>query len=223
MDATLVQMTAPDSGSFYTVTDPKQAQLLTEPKSKAFFKPFLARERSASEAAALLGCSLNTALYRIKTFLAAGLIEVVREGKRKGRAVKYYRSRYDAYFIPFSLTPYATLEERLEVQAAPIFANLIRAYAAALRQNDHYGHHIFLAGDKTVWTSDLLPELTPAGLPVVYSDTVVGLQNGAARTLGEDLRDVFRRGTSSDTPQTAASSHYMFMVALLPIKDAQPT
>jgi len=140
-------MTEPNSGSFHTVTDPEQARLLTEPVSKKFFKPFLARERSASEAAAMLRCSLNTTLYRIKTLLRAGLIEVVRERPRKGRTVKVYRSVHDTYFIPFNVTLYATLEERLDVQAEPIFAGLIRAYAAALRQNQRYGHHIFIGED----------------------------------------------------------------------------
>ena len=50
----------------------------------------------------MMGCSLNTMLYRIKTLLLrAGLLEVVREEPRKGRAVKIYRSVHDAYFIPF--------------------------------------------------------------------------------------------------------------------------
>lgn len=124
------------------MTDPTQARLLTDPRSKAFFKPFLVRERSVTEAARLLGCPLNTMLYRVGTLVRAGLLRVVREERRAGRAVKVYRSVHDAYFVPFALTLYATLEERLEVQAAPIFANLIRAYAAALHRSDRYGNHL---------------------------------------------------------------------------------
>ena len=81
---TLLQMTLPDSGSPYTVTDTAQARLLTEPRSRDFFKPFLARERSASQAAEELGCSLNTLLYRIKTFLQADLLHVTRQERRAG-------------------------------------------------------------------------------------------------------------------------------------------
>ncbi len=121
-----MQMTEPDSGSFHTVTDPEQARLLTEPVSKEFFKPFLAHERSASQAATIMRCNLNTVLYRIKTLLRAGLIKVVREMPRKGRPVRVYRSVHDAYFVPFSVTPYATLEERLEVQAEPSSRDLSR-------------------------------------------------------------------------------------------------
>lgn len=213
-------MTDLDSGSFHTVTDPKQAQLLTEPDSKAFFKPFLAREQSATEAAEELGCKLNTVLYRIKTFLEAGLIEVKREQKRKGRTVKYYRSLHDAYFIPFSLTPYATLEERLEAQGAPIFANLISAYANALRQSERFGNYLLRVPDGVVLTTDFVPELTPSGLPVTYSDAVVNLSKDETVKIAEVLRELFQRGvTLSEKPERddARNQDYFLMVAFMPL------
>lgn len=188
---------APHPGAFHRVADPTQARLLTDPRSKAFFKPFLARERSVAEAARLLGCPLNTMIYRVGTFVRAGLLRVVREDKRPGRAVRVYRSVHDAYFVPFALTPYATLEERLEVQAAPIFANLIQAYAAALRRSDRYGHHLFVGGDGAVWTTDLLPDLDPGGQPTVYSDATPCLRLEDARVLGHDLQTLFSRGLTS--------------------------
>ena len=214
-------MTVPDSGSFFTVIDTEQARLLTEPTSKEFFKPFLARERSASEAATIMQCSLNTMLYRIKTLLRAGLLGVVREEPRKGRAVKIYRSVHDAYFIPFSVTPYATLEERLEVQAEPLFAGLIRAYAAALKQNERYGHHIFTDEHGTVLTSDLLPELTPGGQAVIYSDMTVWLRDEDARTIAQELRMIYERAGRLGLPRgDKAGQEYLQMVALLPFEGA---
>ena len=201
---------------FHIVTDARQAQLLTEPKSKAFFKPFLAVEHSAAEAAAELGCQLNTVLYRVKTFLEAGLLEVTRTQKRKGRAVKYYRSCHDAYFVPFTLTPYATLEERLEVQAEPIFGDLIRSYASALRQHERYGNYLFRSGEEVV-TTDAVPELLPSGWPVLYSDTVVGLSKTEAVALAEALRALFRRGVGTEQTRDVEARDYFFMVALLPL------
>ena len=215
-------MTVPDSGSFFTVTDTEQAQLLTEPVSKEFFKPFLARERSASEAAETMRCSLNTMLYRVKTLLRAGLLEVVREEPRKGRAVKIYRSVHDAYFIPFIVTPYATLEERLEVQAEPIFAELIASYAAALRHTNRYGHHIFIGDGGAVWTSDLIPELTPTGRAVFYSDMPVWLRDEDARTVAQELRAVFERAgrLSVSLEDESEGQRYLNMVALLPFSSS---
>lgn len=212
-------MTEPDSGRFHTVTDPIQARLLTEPESKEFFKPFLARERSTAEAAGVMSCSLNIMLYRIKTLLRAGLIEVVRERPRKGRPAKVYRSVHDAYFVPFSVTPYATLEERLMVQAEPIFAGLIESYAAALKQNERYGHHIFVGENGAVWTSDLLPELTPAGLPTLYTDVYVRLLEDDARALGQLLKEALLRAMRADIEAKSSGEpkqDFLFMVALLP-------
>ncbi len=215
-------MTEPDSGSFtgsfYTVTDPEQARLLTEPVSKEFFKPFLAHERSAAEAADILKAGLNTTLYRIKTLLRAGLLEVTRERPRKGRAVKLYRSVYDAYFVPFSVTPYATLEERLWVQAKPIFADLVGAYAAALRQSERSGHHVFIGPNGAVWTSDRLPEVTPAGLPLTYSDMNVWLRDEDARSVGQGLQELFGRALGAETTASDKKRLYTCMVALLPLE-----
>ena len=222
MGAKLIQMTDPNSDSFFTVTEGEQARLLTEPVSKEFFKPFLARERSASEAATIMQCSLNTMLYRIKTLLRAGLLGVVREEPRKGRAVKIYRSVHDAYFIPFSVTPYATLEERLEVQAAPIFSGLIRSYAAALKKNERYGHHIFIGEGGGVWTSDLLPKLTPAGLPNIFTDIYIKLRDEDAHALGEELRELLERALRLDkeAQNDPEARTYLNMVALLPFEGA---
>ena len=210
-------MTVSDSGSFFTVTDTEQARLLTEPTSKGFFKPFLARERSASEAASIMQCSLNTMLYRVKTLLRAGLLEIIREEPRKGRAVKIYRSVHDAYFVPFRVTPYATLEERLEVQAEPIFAGLIQSYAAALKQDNRYGHFIFIGENGGVWTSDLLPELTEAGLPTVYTDVYVRLHDKDARVLGEELKNLLERALQLGRKAKDDDTTYFYMVALLPL------
>ena len=217
MDAKLLRMIAPDSSSFHTVTDKKQAHLLTDPKSKAFFKPFLARERSTSQAAQVLGCPLTTMHYRVRQFLAAGLLELTREEKRKGRAVKLYRSTHDAYFIPFRVTPYATLEERLATQAAPLFANLLRAYADALRQSERYGHHLFRSGD-AFCTSDLLPKLTPAGLPVTYADMMTTLSKEDALGLNADMQNLLKRKGKSK--EEGDGAQYLLMVALLPLKEA---
>lgn len=215
-------MTVPDSGSFHTVTNTKQAQLLTEPKSKEFFKPFLAQERSVAQAAKALNCNLNTMLYRVKTLQTAKLIKVTRKEKRKGREIKYYRSVHDAYFVPFNLTPYATLEERLEVQGEPIFSTLINAYARALKQSERFGNYLFLGPTGGVITTDLVPDLTPSGLPVVYSDFTAHLHKDEALKIAEELRSLFEKGFTaySKTRRSEGQTHkYLLMVAFLPVNE----
>lgn len=198
------------------MTDPAQARLLTDPGSVAAFKPFLARECTVSQAAGELSCPLNTLLYRVRTFMRAGLLCVTREERRKGRAIKHYRSVHDAYFVPFSLTPYATLEEQLEAQGAPLFRQLVRSYAAALRGSDRYGRHLLRAANGAVWTTDLPPDQTPAGLPLVYFDTTMALSTPDAQSLGLNLKTVFTRGAEARR-QTPDGQAYLLMVALLPV------
>jgi hypothetical protein len=215
-------MTGLDSGSFYIVKSAKQAQFLTEPKSKEFLMPFLARERSVTQAAKELGCNVNTMLYRVKTLRAAKLIKVTRREKRKGREIKYYRSVHDAYFIPFKLTSYATLEERLEAQAEPIFANLINAYAHALKQNERFGNYVLRGPTGGVMTTDFVPDFTPSGLPIVYSDMTTSLSKQEAVVIAEGLRDFFRQGFMADGQSKHSNTqrhNYLMMVALLPMNE----
>jgi Helix-turn-helix domain len=223
LSAKLLQMTGLDSGSFYAVTSARQAQLLTEPKSKEFFKPFLARECSVTQAAKELGCNLNTMLYRVKTLRSAKLIKVTRREKRKGREIKYYRSLHDAYFIPFRLTTFATLEERLETQGAPIFSTLTTAYAHALKQHEHFGNYIFQDPTGGVITTDLVPDLLPSGLPVVYSDFTAYLHKEDALAIADELRRVFKQGLGANKgakPTTSKKDKYLMMVALLPVPES---
>ncbi len=196
--------------------------MLTEPRSKTFFKPFLAREQSVKEAADAVGCSLNAMLYRVKVMVDAGLIRLVDTRPRAGRAVKVYRSIHEAYFVPFALTPYATLEERIWVQGRPIFANLIRAYASALRANELYGHAILRGENGAVWTTDHLPDTTPQGLPTVFSDMVTPLSGDEAHEIAKALRDTFVRGVRT-SPAEGGTSAYFLMVALLAIEEPQST
>ena len=88
-----------------TVSDPQAARLLLNPDEVYFFEPFLARERTVGEAAALLGCPPNSLLSRVRRMLACGLLEVAREVPRAGRAVKVYRSVAEVFFVPYSHSP----------------------------------------------------------------------------------------------------------------------
>ena len=92
------------------VEDADQARLLTDSEAQMIFRPFLARELTASQAASETGRDLNAVLYRLRQFVAAGLVKVVREIKRAGRPIKVYRSTADAYFVPYEFTPFASLE-----------------------------------------------------------------------------------------------------------------
>src|SRR5690606_28325481 len=118
----------PEGVAFTTVTDPEQARLLNDADSKRLIPPLMshaptitaaARDLTVTAAARETGVDTNAVLYRVRQFLRAGLLKVVREVKRPGRPIKVYRSAHDAYFVPYELTPFASLEERMLAQLRP--------------------------------------------------------------------------------------------------------
>jgi hypothetical protein len=199
------------------VSDPTQARFLTDPAKKMFFVPFLARERRIAEAAAEVGCSTNRLLYQVRTLLDCGLLQVLREEPRAGRAVRVYRSVHDAYFVPFSATPYDTLEQRITVQGDPIWIGLIAAYADALRRSQRHGHLLRRIGD-VVQTTDQLPNSTPSGQALFWSDSTIAIRDADARQLGEEVRQWYEKAQrlSREARDDRTARRYLCLAALLP-------
>lgn len=159
-------MTDLDSGSAipYVVHSAALAALLVDPGSRHYYSPFLARTRSVGEAAQELGCGLDTLLYRVKTFLKAGLLEVVGERRRAGRAVRLYRTVHDAYFIPHAVTPFATLEERLYASTEPHLRAWTRSTARRLQARGVEGTRLYRDTYGQVWSEGAADEHSVGGL-----------------------------------------------------------
>lgn len=141
----------PSAADFHRVEDERQARLLLDAKSQAFFRPFLARDRTVGEAAAELGCEPSVMLYRVGTFLRAGLLRVVREEPRAGRALKVYRSSHDAYLVPYERTPFATLEEAFYAMYEESARRLAAAMAARFRARGWHGYRLYRDAFGQAW------------------------------------------------------------------------
>lgn len=184
----------PPPEAFMTVQDEEQARLLSDVKSFNYFIPFVAKERTVSEAAREVGCTLEAMLYRVNQFCKAGLLEVTRLKKRAGRSVKLYRSVAEAFFVPFHLTPFADLEERL---AGTMLANqqqLLSALANTLKLQQAYGQRIYRAPDGEVWKSSAETETASGDLDLhigtqMHSDMY--LTDEEARAFQRALRDLW--------------------------------
>ena len=103
-------MKEPQSPSLLIVTSPEAADALVNPLTLRQLEPFLGRNCTVSQAAEETGAKANTVLSRMRRFVTLGLLKVVREEKRKGRAVKVYRSAADVFFVPFETTSAESLE-----------------------------------------------------------------------------------------------------------------
>lgn len=211
--------------SFHTVTDPEQARLLTDPDTQRLFRPFLARERTVSQVSAETGSDLSAVLYRVRQYLAEGLLRVVREVKRPGRPIKVYRSVHDAYFIPYEVTPFATLEERMLEQMLPAVRERIRIQARQIARYGRVGQALFRDERGEAWFASA----TDAALRTDWLDpqggidfwTEVWLTPAEALELREVLYAALERFGSrpveGETPPAAGMRPFHFSVATVPL------
>ena len=200
------------------MTKPEQARLLTDSKSKTFFRPFVAQEKTVSEAAKEVGCGLTAMFYRVGTFLEAGLLRVTREEKRAGRAIKHYRTiSRDAFFIPFEFTPHADLEERIIAQFKPLWHQIAREYAQVLRENDQAGQYIFRDDAGTVWTDTAASRFGGEELEMPHAllhDVVLNLTEDQAKAFQRKLWEL--SVLYQQVSQEGGGKQYAFQVALVP-------
>lgn len=233
-------MVAQDSGrppaeAFYTVTDPEQARLLSNPASFRFLEPFVARDLSVKAAAEEVGCKLDTMLYRVKVLLKAELLKVSRLEKRAGRPIKYYRSVHDAYFVPFEATPCAEVEERLTAHFRERQALVVPAMARMLRQVEREGRRVYRRlDDGEVWQEsagkahssfDLYDKESYGAYMANYRgpiaemmDDTVMLTKREAKELLTDFYEVWRRFHEREQEEDAPRQPYFLQFTIVPLE-----
>lgn len=116
------------------VSDPEQARLLLDARTRAQLAPFLARPLAVGEAARRAGEKPNTVLRRVQRFLAAGLLEVAETVPRRGRPIRRYRTIADVFFVPFEASAAEDLEAALAEREAWVATVLRRAVVRARRE-----------------------------------------------------------------------------------------
>ncbi len=121
--------------STLTVTDPAVAAALMNPRTLRQLEPFLDREQTVLGAAREAGVKPNTVLARVRRFTALGLLEVVREEPRAGRALKVYRASAASFFVPYEITPSETLEAAMH-EREHYWETLLRKNVVRVRSED---------------------------------------------------------------------------------------
>ena len=92
------------------VKDSKAIRFMLNPKSARYFLPFLNRELCLTQAAKIVGVKPSSMLYRIRQMLELNLLQLTKLKSRRGKAIKYYKSSFYGYFIPFINTEYESPE-----------------------------------------------------------------------------------------------------------------
>lgn len=166
---------------------------------RRYFDPFLAREKTVTEAAEEVGCDPSVMLYRVGRFVRAGLLRVVDERKRAGRAIKVYRSSHDAFLVPYAATSFATLEEAFAAGYEANARRFARLVARQFRQRRWDGYRLYRKGTGETWfegapDEDRMIDMTdperPPGLDYIID---VPLTEAEARELQSILLDILER------------------------------
>lgn len=194
--------------------------MLMDPRVRRFFLPFLACDRTVGEAAAEAGCSPPVMLYRVGTFLRAGLLRVVHERPRAGRALKVYRSVHDAYLVPFSLMPYADLEEGFAAHFHANASRIAELVARRFRGRSWDGTRLYRRTDGETRIEGapdaqrvvgLLDPARPVGMDFT---TEIGLSEQEARALQAELLRLLELRRPGE-----GRRGYLLSVALVPLDD----
>jgi len=181
---------------------PEQVAVFLDAKRRRILLAFFGRERSLTEAASTLSMSLNLLSYHVGRLTALGLLAIVREQKRTGRPIRFYRAAADAFLIP----------------AAAMGRRVGDGLTAELRT-------ALDRADTLSGASDMLVVQDEAGLPRlerrggnVDADAceywrVLNLSAGEARMLTRELRALLRRYGGAPA---RGKSAYLAHVALAP-------
>ena len=85
------------------ISDPRAAAALAKRRQRQILLPLIEDERSLSDLATLTGSRLSLLHHHVRRLIDLGLVQVSREQRRGGRAVRYYRASAKAFFVPSEL------------------------------------------------------------------------------------------------------------------------
>lgn len=196
---------------------------------------FLAGESSVSQAARRTGADIRAVHRAVLALHHVGLLQIVREEKRAGRAIKIYAAVASAFFVPFSATDAATLDE-LSGDHAGHYAELFRQ--ASAREFDRlyrqqaagreWGVRLYLAPEGH-WQTDTSyegAELIDAGVryqgPVglmLNADASFTLSEEEARAVQRELIPMLMRlrPLSLEHRRAGTGRPYLLRLGLVPI------
>lgn len=208
------------SRRWLTVTDPNQARALTDPAVLKYLEPFIARERTIKQVADELKLNLEAIYYQVKQLERLGLLTVVRQEARAGRATRIYSAVADGFFIPNRAEPLEAFMDRVDAHFnRQLQRGLIRT-ATALSGSETWGTRVF-RNEHGQYQVDTAPgpdrgfDLNaPHFPPVVASWLPISLNFEDAKALQHELMAVFSRYYNR-----SGSQPYLMRIALTPVRD----
>jgi hypothetical protein len=182
------------------IHNPEAVRALLNHKQRQAFRPFMRRSISISEAAALIGESLNTMLKRVQRWLEYGLlIETTSSAVPSTGQPKRYTAAAESFFVPQSVIARLDLEQLLE-QLDAFEANIMRrGQLEAALQVDDWGLRFTLDNDQDWNIQPARTGMQPwnykaPDAPAILAETnVLELELADAKALQRELMDVVRK------------------------------
>ena len=152
----------------------------------------------------------------------------MREEPRRGKAVKVYRASAESFFVPFDVTPSASLEQLLQGLLGDVEKVFHREAAKAFQQAfPTKGIHVGLTGNQL---SVMLCEregreafkeaFLGLGAPaLVLRHGTLNFDFKTAKAFQKDLYDLFARYSTKQTPHAQL---YAYQLGLTPLSDDSP-
>lgn len=211
-------------GEWFEVHTQVQARLLTDPAAHQLLEPFIGFERSVTQAAQKIGCSVQRLMYRVERFKQAGLLLETRQERRSGRPVRYYRAVADGFRIPFAFTPFADIEAMIAKQHAPFDRLRNRASARQAIQRGFDGRILYrdaISGElnsESAMPTHEMPRNAHSGIPSNDVALIVRLSTGQARAFALEFDDLIERLQKANQPEDRGQAFlvYFGMQPLVP-------
>jgi hypothetical protein len=178
------------------IRNPEAVRALLNHKQRQAFRPFMRRSISISEAAALVGESLNTMLKRVQRWLEYGLLI---ETTAQAAQPKRYTAAAESFFVPQSVIARLDLEQLLEQLDAFEAGIMRRGQLEAALQVDDWGLRFTLDNDQDWNIQPARTGMQPwnykaPDAPAILAETnLLELEFADAKALQRELMDVVRR------------------------------
>jgi hypothetical protein len=178
------------------IRNPEAVRTLLNHKQRQAFRPFMRQTLSISEAAALVGESLNTMLKRVQRWLEYGLLV---ETTSSAGQPKRYTAAAESFFVPQRVIARLDLEQLLEQLDTFEAGILRRGQLEAALQVDDWGLRFTLDNDQDRNIQPARTGMQPwnykaLDAPAILAETnLLELGFTDAKALQQELMDVVRR------------------------------
>ncbi|MEM7734937.1 MAG: hypothetical protein AAF267_04030 [Deinococcota bacterium] len=201
----------------HTVTDQRAAKSLLDSDERRWFVPFLGQACTVSAAADQLGEKPNSVLYRVKRWLASGLLVVDHEEQRTGRTIKHYRAVADGFFVPFDASNEVGLLELMWYTNKPYLDDLFNGMVgSASHLSDTWGVQISKVGEavrvEAALSAGEVFNPRDARIPAVFEQfATLKLSFEDAKVMQQELLELLNKYRAKQGEQT-----YLSYLALTP-------